>query len=76
MPSAIRSVSALAALALVAGCAEIKIYKSPDLLEESRTGLPFYAANPYLLVARTGAKDKPLDVSVIYLPDLSKPLYC
>lgn len=75
MPSAIRCATTLAALLLFAGCAEVKIYKSPDLGEETRTGVPFYVAKPYLLVARTGAKDKPVDVSVIYLPDLSKPLY-
>lgn len=75
MPRAILSVSTLAALLLVIGCAEIKIYQSPDLREDSRTGVPFYVAKPYLLVARTGATDKPVEVSVIYLPDLSRPLY-
>ncbi|MDM0059015.1 hypothetical protein [Variovorax fucosicus] len=75
MPSATRTVFTLVALLLVAGCAEVKFYKSSDLREDTRTGIPFYVAKPYLLVARTGAKDKPVDVSVIYLPDLSKPLY-
>lgn len=75
MPSAIQAASAIAAILLVAGCAEIKFYTSPKLEADTVTGIPVYVAKPYLLVARTGAKDKPVDVSVIYLPNLANPLY-
>jgi len=65
----------VAIIALATGCAEISIYKDPDLSPQSRTGIPFFAPKPYLLVSRTGAKDKPLDISVIYLPDTARPLF-
>jgi len=74
VPSRLTLLAGIAAVTLVSGCAEVSIYSTPDL-GGPRTGIPFYSPKPYLLVARTGAKDKPVDVSVIYLPDLSKPLY-
>lgn len=62
------------------GCAGTKFYKeeagsgnSDKTLKE--TGIPFYPPKPYLLIARTGEKDKPVSASIIYLPDTSKPLY-
>jgi len=39
------------------------------------TGAKIYTAKPYLLVSRTGAKDKPIDVQVVFLPDLKNPTY-
>ena len=61
--------------ALLSGCAKVKFYSGPDIKNEKETGLKFYSAKPYLLVARTGAKDKPIEVSVVYLPDLQNPQY-
>ncbi|HYE27531.1 MAG TPA: hypothetical protein VEA61_04775 [Allosphingosinicella sp.] len=60
---------------LITGCAELKIYDHENLGRQNLTGIPFYISKPYLLVARTGAKDKPVDVSVVYIPNLAKPLY-
>lgn len=58
----------------ITGCAGIDVYNNPDL-SGAKTGIPFYAPKPYLLIARTGAKDKPVEISVIYLPDTSKTYY-
>lgn len=58
---------------LTPSCARVKFYSDPDLTKE--TGLKYYTPKPYLLVVRTGAKDKPVDVSVVYLPDLEHPQY-
>jgi len=57
------------------GCAGINIYSEPSLDKSSQTGIPFYAPKPYLLIKRTGAKDNPIDISVIYIPDTSKTFY-
>jgi hypothetical protein len=65
----------VAITSLATGCAEVSIYKDPDLSPQSRTGVPFFAPKPYLLVSKTGAKDKPVEVTVIYIPDTAKPLY-
>lgn len=67
---------ALAVLFLlaVAGCGHIATYTDPAL-KKGKTGILYYPPKPYLLVARTGAKDKPNDVQVVYLPDLSQPRY-
>lgn len=72
MQSSIRPLALLAALSL-AGCASVTTYTDPTL--KTKTGILYYPPKPYLLVARTGAKDKPNDVQVVYLPDLSKPRY-
>jgi hypothetical protein len=68
----VRAILLLAALPLAA-CSSIQTYTDPGLTDE--TGILYYPPKPYLLVARTGAKDKPNDVQVIYLPDLSQPRY-
>ena len=67
----------LSAISIVtfAGCAQIKIYSDPTLNSKSKTGIPFYINKPYLLVSQTGAKEKPTEISIIYIPDLSKPMY-
>lgn len=62
-----------ACAALVGGCAELQIYKDEGL--QTRAGIPFYVQKPYLLVSRTGAKDKPIEISVVYINDLSRPRY-
>jgi len=59
--------------AFAAACASVDVFKDEALSQ--KTGLRVYAAKPYLLVARTEARDKPFEVSVIYLPDLSNPQY-
>ena len=60
---------------LASGCAGLEFYDSPALATENRIGIKFYIPKPYLLVARTGNKDKPTDISVIYLPDMKNPVY-
>jgi hypothetical protein len=70
----------LAALMLVgvavtiSGCARFAFFQREDLTGPE-TGIKFYSPKPYLLVAHTGASDHPIDVSVVYIPDLSKPQY-
>jgi hypothetical protein len=59
----------------VAGCGHISTYTDPKLTRGTETGILYYPPKPYLLVSRTGAKDKPNDVQVVYLPDLSQPRY-
>jgi hypothetical protein len=63
----------IASAALISGCAGVSFYSDPELTKS--TGIPVYAPKPYLLVARTGAKDKPVDVSIVYLNDTSKVVY-
>lgn len=65
---------ACALVLLACGCARFQFYGAENLSGQE-TGIKFYTAKPYLLVARTGNKEKPVEVSVTYLPDLSKPLY-
>ena len=64
----------LVSVLAVAGCARLAIYKNEEL-QGPEAGIKFHYAKPYLLVARTGNKDKPVEVSVIYLPDLANPMY-
>lgn len=70
----IRYVAVSAILLGLTGCGHIATYTDAGL-KTGRTGILYYPPKPYLLVARTGAKDKPNDVQVIYLPDLSQPRY-
>lgn len=60
-------------IAFLAACSGVIVYRDEALTQ--RTGLKFYSAKPYILVARTNAKDQPVSVSTIYLPDLAHPLY-
>ena len=64
---------AAASVILVSGCAGVSFYSDPELKEA--TGIPIYAPKPYLLVARTGNKDKPVDVSIVYLNDTKNVVY-
>lgn len=56
------------------GCARVAFY-SDAKFEHKITGVKFYTPKPYLLIARTGAKDKPVEISIVYLPDLANPSY-
>lgn len=58
---------------ILAGCAGVKLYK--DEAFTKRTGLKFYYPKPYLLVEKNGAKDIPLKTTLLFLPDLSNPVY-
>jgi len=58
---------------LLTGCATVKIYSDAGLKNE--TGLRFYTLKPYLLVEYLAEKDKTVNTSVIYLPDLSDPQF-
>lgn len=68
------AVPILAILGLTVACARLAVYDNPQLAG-SETGIRFYTAKPYILVSETGKGDKPLDVSVVYLPDMDKPQY-
>jgi hypothetical protein len=65
--------ASIALLCLLAGCARIEVYTDPQMKGEE-VGFKFYTAKPYVLVARS-AVDKPVEVSIKYLPDLANPLY-
>ena len=57
----------------LSGCAGVSFYSDPTLQNE--TGIPIYGSKPYLLVARTGAAEKPVEVSIVYLSDPQKIIY-
>lgn len=59
--------------ALLASCAGANFFKDEALTQ--KTGLKYYTAKPYVLVARTQSQEKPVEISVIYLPDLAHPVY-
>lgn len=73
MRTCARGAVAAAITMALAGCAGVDFYTSADLKTE--TGIPIYAPKPYLLVARTGAKDKPVEVSIVYLADTQRVIY-
>lgn len=52
-------------------CGHLKFTDQDDHV----TGVKFYTPKPYVMVSRTGAKDKPIDVQVVFLPDLKNPTY-
>jgi hypothetical protein len=57
----------------IAGCAGVRVYSDARMSRE--TGVKVFAPKPYLLVARTGSKDKPIELSIIYLPDTNDAYY-
>ncbi len=61
------------AIIVLNGCGGVHFYSDNDL--KVRTGLRYYTAKPYVLVARVGGNTKPVEVSIVYLPDLAKPQY-
>lgn len=58
---------------LLTSCAGVNFYSDSRLT--AKTGIPIYAPKPYVLVARTGAKDKPVEVSIVYLNDPQRVIY-
>lgn len=69
---ALRRLVPIACVAL-SGCAGVQFYADAELTK--RTGIPIYGSKPYLLVVRTQAEDKPVEVSIQYLPDPSKVIF-
>lgn len=59
----------------LSGCSTVTISSTPQLNKNSQTGVKFYYSKPYLLVTRTGAKDNPISVQIVYLPDVENPQY-
>ena len=57
----------LACAQAIAACAGVRVYSDPAFTHE--TGVKVFAPKPYLLVARTGAKNNPVQLSIVYLPD-------
>lgn len=57
----------------LSGCAGVNFYSDAGLTK--KTGIPIYGSKPYLLVVRTQAEDKPVEVSIQYLPDPSKVIF-
>jgi hypothetical protein len=74
MRATFATMMAILVVTCVSGCARFAFYSDANL-SGVETGVKFYTPKPYLLVARTGSKDKPNDISVIYIPDLSHPIY-
>lgn len=54
-------------------CAGVKFYSDGTLSTE--TGVRFHEPKPHLLVQRTGSKDKPVEMSIVYLPDPGQVTY-
>ena len=63
----------LAAVA-ASGCARFEIYDDAPM-KGAETGFRYYTTKPYLLVVQTKKADKPIEASIVFLPDLSKPQY-
>jgi len=70
----ITRIAAVACIVLAAGCARFEFYPDAEM-KGAETGIRLYPAKPYLLVAHTGDATKPVEVSVQYIPDLSKPVF-
>lgn len=64
----------VAAYMFSSACATVQ-FIDPTKKDEKNVGLKFYLSKPYLLVSRTGAKDNPIKVEVVYLPDQEHPQY-
>lgn len=67
-------IAATLAAAAVSGCAGFE-FRSDAALTGAEQGLKLYTPKPYVLVARQGGETKPVDVSIVYLPDLAHPYY-
>ena len=67
------SVIVLLCACAAGACAGVRIYSDPALTHE--TGVKVFAPKPYLLVARTGAKSNPVQLSIVYLPDTNDVSY-
>jgi hypothetical protein len=65
---------------LLASCAQVTFHPGvPGSLQQAdlatKTGLKYYYAKPYVLVSYTGAKDSPVKIDLVSLPDLEHPTY-
>ena len=74
MVSARATAAVLLPCLLLSACARWEFSEDQHMKGEE-VGLKTWPSKPYLLVARTGNKDKPVEVSVVYLPDLAHPVY-
>lgn len=54
-------------------CSPVKFYSDKELTKSS--GLKYYTSKPYLQVEREGNTNNIVKANVIYLPDLSEPMY-
>jgi hypothetical protein len=70
----LRSLTALALVLGLGGCASLKFYSGEDLTTAREVGLKTYYSKPYILVARDGTA-KVISVSLIFLPDLAHPVF-
>jgi hypothetical protein len=71
--SSLQLIVVLIGTQVVGACAGVRVYSDPAFAHE--TGVKVFAPKPYLLVARTGAKNNPVQLSVVYLPDTSDVSY-
>jgi len=59
---------------LLTGCAGVTFYSNSGLTE--KTGIPIpKPGHPYLLVVHTGATDKPIEASVVYISNPTEVIY-
>lgn len=73
MKKLLNVVTASVVLVLIVSCSPVKFYSDTSLTK--RTGLKYYTAKPYLQVERDTISKKVVKATVIYLPDLSEPVY-
>lgn len=60
-------------LSVLSGCAGVTFYSDAGLTK--KTGYPLFVTKPYLMVARTGAEDKPIEVSIVRISDPNNVVY-
>jgi hypothetical protein len=60
-------------ISLLTGCAGVTFYKTADL--QQKTGIPIFGTKPYVMVSRTGAPDKPVDISIVRIADPNNVVY-
>jgi hypothetical protein len=58
---------------LLTSCAPVKFYSDREL--SKKTGLKYYTSKPYLQTEKEISTGNVVKASVIYLPDLSEPVY-
>jgi len=56
---------------VLTSCANVKFYSDEALTQ--KTGIRYYQPKPYVMVTKTGNKENPVKIEVIYLPDISAP---
>src|SRR4051812_27499256 len=71
----LRALAMIVCVAAFSGCAGPKFYTLENG-REKETGIPIYPTKIFLVVSYTGAKDHPVEVTVVRLPDHTKdPIY-